>query len=44
MVWAWDEKTEALCRKEGDGIESTREEEEIEKGIREDGWTVSGMI
>ena len=42
--WAWDEKRGALCRKEGDGIESTREEEKIEKGIREDGWTVSGMI
>ena len=34
MVWASDEKRIALCRKEGNGNESTREKQ----NLREDGW------
>ena len=37
-LWACDEKRRALCRKEGDGNESTREKKEGES-LREVGWT-----
>ena len=40
MVWACDEKRDALRRKEGDGNETTEKKEEIEEDLKEEnGWT-----